>query len=162
MISGLLQMSDDELKLRCVMMSDAVDLYGIGAKMSLKDGTEDNILIVIEDNPSSQLLNYVGYNHRDDEADPVLGYASIIDGGDIDPERYIGAILDVFVGGEYKKFRVDKVKITLMIRAHVSLVMIPYEETRPNREQSDNIYGAGDKKEDMSNKEVNTKYTRRF
>lgn len=155
MINGVLQMSDDELKLRCVMMSDAVTLYGVGAMMTLKDGTEDNILIIIEDNPNSQLLNYVGYNHRDDEADPVLGYASIIEEGEIVPERYIGAIINAFVGGEYKKFRVSKVKITLMIRAHVALVMIPYEETRPNREESKDKYGSSDKKED-------TKYTRRF
>lgn len=136
---GLLNPNEREIQLHCRMMTELCRLRGTPSLIDTEGYGKVERMVLIEDNPTSKLLKYVGFNHRAGE-DAIVAHVALVDN---DPLRDYPPITIKAGWGENKQYRVDGMKIFFDKRFFMTLILYPWSEPRNINTQCDrSAYGS--------------------
>lgn len=136
--NGVLNPNDREVKLYIRMMTELCRLRGTPSLIDTEGGQVER-MILIEENPTSKLLKFIGFNHRAGE-DEIIAHVALVEN---DPLRDYPPITIKAGWGENKKYRVDGMKIFFDKRFFMTLILYPWSEPRNINTQKDrSLYGS--------------------
>ena len=119
--------TEEEMEIYIDAVFEAISFKGYPIELrDLEDSTLlSNCEAIIMDNPSSNMLKYVGYNSRSEDGEPVLAFVSILN---FDINEYMGTDRHILVDipNNNQRFKVSSSKSNLVYNRYFILTLVPY------------------------------------